>query len=314
MIKLFGGGNSKENLELALDKTKYQAGETVRGKLVMSADKDIKARSFHFIAEGKEKTKIIKSEPYTSSDSQGNSTQSYSNVTYTDSNLFFSTNLEYFLSQSSKPSIITNTDNGIILHKGSTEIPFEFPLPNNALSSYSGRNASIDYEVKATIDKKLRSDTNASTSFDVISITKENNNYPTNSKIYSSNKSSKGLYINLVMSKNIYKIEDTIEGTIFIGKPKPNSTTTTTIRSIKIKLIATEYATASKRDETSVIQSYDNEITNWKENEETPFEIKIPEVNKRYRSKLSELYWEIKATVDIPLEKDLDAISRIEIR
>ena len=122
------------------------------------------------------------------------------------------------------------------------------------------------------------------------------------------------------MVKNVYKAGDIIEGTIFIGKPKPNSTTipqktTTTIRSIKIKLIATEYATASKRDETSVIQSYDNEITNWKENEETPFEIKIPEeVDKSYRSKLSELYWEIKATVDIPLEKDLDAISRIEIR
>jgi hypothetical protein len=313
LIKLFGGGNTQEIMELALEKTKYQAGETVRGKLVMSTDKDIKARSFRFIAEGKEKTKVTVSEYSSSSNSS-------SNVTYTASNLLFSTNLEQFLSQSSKPSIITNTGNGILLHKGSSEIPFEFPLPNNVLSSYRGINASIAYEVKATIDKKLYSDTNASVSFDVISITKENNNYPTNSKFYSSNKSSKGLYINLVIPKNVYKAGDIIEGTIFIGKPKPNSTTipqktTTTIRSIKIKLIATEYATASKRVDTSVIQSIDNEISNWKENEETPFEIKIPEeVDKSYRSKLSELYWEIKANLDIPMDKDLNAIARIEIR
>lgn len=324
MINLFG--SSKENLYLTIDKAKYQAGETVKGKLVVSIDnkKDINARSFRIISEGEEKTKVTVNEPSTSYDDKGNSTSSSHSVTYHDSDIFFSTNLEHFLSKSSNPSLISNTDNGITIHKGSTEMPFEFLLPNNILSSYNGRNASITYEIKATIDKKLRSDINSSISFDVVTIKEEEKNNNNNSTIYASDKNRKtGLYIILDLANNTYKIGDTIEGAIFIGKPNSNSnsnlnstkTETTTIRGIKIKLIATEYATAHGRNVTTMIQSIDNEILNWKENEKTPFKIKIPEtiITKSYRSKLSKLYWEVKANVDIPMDKDLNAISRIEI-
>ena len=313
MIKLFGGSDSQEKMDFMVDKLEYKSGETVSGKLVIDGKKDVNVRSFRFIVEGKEKTNVTVSEPYTRSDSQGNSTTSYKNVTYSDSNVFLSINLEQFLSKSSNTSLITNTDkdSGIIIQKGSTEIPFEFPLPDNALSSYKGRNASINYEIKATIDKKLRSDINTSTSINVVSIKEEKNNN-NNSTIYVSDKSSKkGLYIKLIVAKNIYKIGDTIEGTIFIGKP---SSIATTIRSIKMKLIGTEYAIARGKKVTTVIQNIDNEIINWKENEETPFKVKIPEtITKSYRSKLSELYWEIKVTVDIPMDSDLNALAKIKI-
>jgi hypothetical protein len=314
LIKLFGGrdnrdddGNMQEIMDLSLDKSKYEAGETVRGKLVISRNNDFNARNFHFIAEGKEETEITVTER-----SYYNTTYySTHDVTYRESNVFFSINLEHFLSKnSSNPSFIENTDKGIIIHKGRTEISFEFPLPNNALSTYKGKKVSINYEVKATIDKKFRSDTNALKSFDVVSIN-QNNNINTSSAIHASDKSSDNS-LNLVVAKNIYKQGDTIEGTIFIGNP--NSTTTATIRGIKIVLVTQEYATARGKNETTIIQSIDNEIPNWKFNEETPFQIKVPEtITKSYRSKLSELYWEIKANVDIPMDSDLNAISRIEI-
>jgi hypothetical protein len=314
LFKLFGVGKSKENLEISLDKTEYQAGETVRGTLVIAVDdNDIKARSLRFIAEGKEETNFTKTETETSYDENGNSTTSEKDVTYSDSNIFFSTNLAHFLLKGNNPSLITNTDNNIIIHQGSSEISFEFLLPENAISSYNGRAASITYEVKATIDKKLRSDTNTSLNFDVISTINEKNNYSTNSSIYSTSNNNTGLYLKLVLTKNIYNKGDTIDGIIIIENPKLNSTSTT-MRNIKIKLIGTEYATASGKSETTMIYTYDSEIVNCKENEETPFEIKIPEdVNKSYRSKLSEIYWEIKAIVDISSEKDIAVVSRIDI-
>lgn len=71
---------------------------------------------------------------------------------------------------------------------------------------------------------------------------------------------------------------------------------------------------ARERNVTTIVQSIDNEILDWKENKETPFKFKIPEsITKSYRSKLSELYWEIKANVDIPMRSDLNAISKLEI-
>jgi hypothetical protein len=316
LIKLFGGsGGTQEKMEITLDKLAYKSGETVSGKLVISVDgkKEIKARSFRFVVEGKENTSFTVSEPYRSYDSRDNSTTNHNNVTYSESHEFFSINLEHLLAKSSNPSLITNSGNDIIIQKGSTEIPFEFLLPDNALSSYKGRYASINYDIKATIDKKLRDDTNASTSINVIDIKEEQNK--NSSTIYASDKNSKtGLYINLVVAKNIYKTGDTIEGTIYIGKP--NSTTKTIIRSIKVKLVATEYASARGRNITTIVQSIDNEILNWKENEEMPFKVKIPEtvITKSYHSKLSEFYWEVKANADIPMDKDLNAIARIEIR
>ena len=57
-----------------------------------------------------------------------------------------------------------------VIKKGKTEIPFEFIIPYNTLSSYSGKNAWITYSVKATIDKKMRIDVNSSINFEVISL------------------------------------------------------------------------------------------------------------------------------------------------
>jgi hypothetical protein len=95
MINLFGG--STENLSIGLEKSHYTTGETVKGRLIISASKDSKARSFRFFAEGKEETKIRVNESYTDYDSSGNSSRNNRTVTHTESDTFFSQDLFHLL-------------------------------------------------------------------------------------------------------------------------------------------------------------------------------------------------------------------------
>ena len=46
----------------------------------------------------------------------------------------------------------------IVIRKGKTEIPFGFIISYNILSSYQDNNAWMTYNVKATVDKKMRMD------------------------------------------------------------------------------------------------------------------------------------------------------------
>jgi hypothetical protein len=52
-------------------------------------------------------------------------------------------------------------------------------------------------------------------------------------------------------------------------------------------------------------------IMNWKENPSIPFELNVPQkAAKIYKGKYSEVIWEIKSKVDIPLKNDLNTVAR----
>ncbi|HEY0579562.1 MAG TPA: hypothetical protein VGC75_02540, partial [Candidatus Nitrosocosmicus sp.] len=139
-----GGGGSSEIMLLNLEKSQYHNGEKVKGYLTITSNKDVDSRAFRFIAEGKEETKITVSEPYSSSSSSNNYSNEYRNVTYTSSNVFFFQDLLGFLKGNSLINIEkVRNDKETVIRKGKTEIPFEFIIPNNTLSSYSGKNAWI---------------------------------------------------------------------------------------------------------------------------------------------------------------------------
>src|SRR3954454_8982056 len=299
MIKFLGfgsSGGSSETLFLNLEKSQYHNGEKVKGYLTITLNKDTVSRALKFIVEGKEETKITVSEPY--SGGGGGSSSSYSNeyrnVTYTSSNVFFFQDLLEFL----KGNILTDTDkmkNGkdIVIKKGKTEIPFEFIIPYNTFSSYSGKNAWITYSVKATIDKKMRIDVNSSINFEVIS-SQYDNNSNTNRPISVSSSNRNSLVLKLDLDKSVYNAGDIIRGTINISKLKPNID----IRGVEIILTATEKATASNRIVTTKMFEDKCKITNWKEKQNCPFKINIPEiVTKSYRGRYSEIIWEIKAKI-----------------
>jgi hypothetical protein len=304
----FGGGGSSEIMLLNLEKTQYHSGEKVKGYLTITSIKDVDSRAFRFIVEGKEETKITVSETYPSS-SNSNYSNEYRNVTYTSSNVFFFQDLVEFLKGNSLIDIEkVRNDKETVIKKGKTEIPFEFIIPNNTLSSYSGKNAWITYSVKTTIDKKMRIDVNSSINFDVISQYDDSNisSRPTSVSTFKAN----DLELKLDLDKSVYNVGDTIRGTIDVKKLNPDID----IRGTEILLISLEKAIASNRTVETKIYENKYKITDWKEKQNCPFEIDIPQiVTRSYRGRYSEIVWEIKAKVDLPLSQDLNAEAIIEI-
>ena len=304
------GGSSYETLFLNLEKSQYYNGEKVKGNLTITSNKDIVSRAFKLITEGKEETKITVSEPYSGSSSSSSYSNEQRNVTYTSSNVFFFQDLFDFLKNNSLIDIKKVRDGkDIVIRKGKTDVPFEFIIPDNILSSYNGKNAWIKYSVKATIDKKMRMDVNSSINFEVISSQYDNNSNISRPISVSTFKTN-DLVLKLDLDKSVYNAGDKIRGTINISKLNPDID----IRGIETILIATEKATASSRIVASTMYENKYKITDWKEKQDCPFEIDIPgDVIKSYRGRYSEIIWEIKAKVDLPLSQDLNAVALIEI-
>jgi hypothetical protein len=305
----FGGGGSSEIMLLNLEKSQYHSGEKVKGYLTITSNKDVDSRAFRFIVEGEEETKITVSEPHSSSSSNSNYSNEYRNVTYTSSNVFFSQDLLEFLKGNSLINIekVRNSKETVI-RKGKTEIPFEFIIPCNTLSSYSGKNAWITYSVNTTIDKKMRIDVNSSINFDVIS--QYDNSNISSRPISVSTLKANDLALKLDLDKSVYHVGDTIRGAINVKKLNPDID----IRGTEILLISLEKAIASNRTVETKIYENKYKITDWKEKQNCPFEIDIPQiVTRSYRGRYSDIIWEIKAKVDLPLSQDLDAEAIIEI-
>lgn len=307
-----GGGGDSETLFLNLEKSQYHSGEKVKGNLTITSNKDTASRAFRFIAEGKEKTEITVSEPYYGGGSSSSYSNDYRDVTYTSSNVFFSQDLLEFLKGNSLLIDLEKARNNkkdIVIRKGRTEIPFEFTVPYNTLSSYNGKNTRITYSVKATIDKKMRRDVNSSIDFVVISQYNDSSNN-INRPISVSTFKVNGLGLELDLDKSVYNVGDTVRGTINISKSNPDIY----IRTIEIILIATEKATALDKSVATTVYENKYKIRDWKEKQNCPFEIDIPkDVVKSYRGKYSEIVWEIKAKVDLPLSHDLNAEAMIEV-
>jgi hypothetical protein len=304
------GGSSYETLFLNLEKSQYYNGEKVKGNLTITSNKDIVSRAFKLITKGKEETKITVSEPYSGSSSSSSYSNEQRNVTYTSSNVFFFQDLFDFLKNNSLIDIKKVRDGkDIVIRKGKIDVPFEFIIPDNILSSYNGKNAWIKYSVKATIDKKMRMDVNSSINFEVIS-SQYDNNSNISKPISVSTFKTNDLVLKLDLDKSVYNAGDKIRGTINISKLNPDID----IRGIETILIATEKATASSRIVASTMYENKYKITDWKEKQDCPFEIDIPgDIIKSYRGRYSELIWEIKAKVDLPLSQDLNAVALIEI-
>jgi len=304
------GGSSYETLFLNLEKSQYYNGEKVKGNLTITSNKDIVSRAFKLITKGKEETKITVSEPYSGSSSSSSYSNEQRNVTYTSSNVFFFQDLFDFLKNNSLIDIKKVRDGkDIVIRKGKIDVPFEFIIPDNILSSYNGKNAWIKYSVKATIDKKMRMDVNSSINFEVISSQYDNNSNISRPISVSTFKTN-DLVLKLDLDKSVYNAGDKIRGTINISKLNPDID----IRRIETILIATEKATASSRIVASTMYENKYKITDWKEKQDCPFEINIPDdVIKSYRGRYSEIIWEIKAKVDLPLSQDLNAVALIEI-
>jgi len=153
----------------------------------------------------------------------------------------------------------------------------------------------------------MRMDINSSINFDVIS-QYDNSNISIPILVSTSNRN--GLELKLELDKNVYNIGDTIRGTISVNRLNPDID----IRALEIMLTSTEKATASNRIVVTTMYENRHKITDWKEKQNCPFEINIPQdIIKSYRGRYSEIIWEVKAKIDRPLSQDLNAVAMIEV-
>src|SRR5215208_1581050 len=68
------------HFHITLERTEYAAGETAKGTLVISAEKDFKVRGFEFSVSGEERVEI-----------------KLEDSSYKESNIFFSKDLSHYL-------------------------------------------------------------------------------------------------------------------------------------------------------------------------------------------------------------------------
>jgi hypothetical protein len=106
------------DLDIQLERNEYADGETVKGTLVISEDKDFRVQGFELSVSGEERIEI----------SEGVSFENR-RVIAQESNIFFSKDLSHYLN-----SIGTTVEDGMLEVPGRiTKVPFEFTIPVYAL-------------------------------------------------------------------------------------------------------------------------------------------------------------------------------------
>lgn len=116
------------DVEIITTKTRYKAGDTVEGYVIVKCDDDFKHNGFRLTFKGREHTRIVVSHGKTSS-------------VHTDEYVYFDETV--YLEEAG------------IMTIGEKRLPFLFQFPDDLevlLNSYSGRNGWIEYTLKAVVE------------------------------------------------------------------------------------------------------------------------------------------------------------------
>jgi hypothetical protein len=284
------------NIHITLERNEYAAGETAKGTLVISAEKDFKVRGFEFSVSGEERVEIQ------SQDS-----------TYKQSNIFFSKDLSSFLTSIGTKVVREDDDNDTILEVagGNWKVPFEFTIPVYALESYEGEYAKIIYKIKAAVNRAWREDVDTNLSFTVFNQKRQYIKFERAITEEVIEKRESPIKLELEEKEddddndnNTFSPGETIRGKIIIENSK-----TLNIRKIEVILGAIEFVQAQGVKKRTEIHPKYKEKIEWSQagdSSTVPFEIHIPkEIRRSYLGEYSEYYWLLEAKVDIPWSDDL---------
>lgn len=291
------------NIHLTLDRNEYAAGETAKGMLVISAEKDFKVRGFEFSVSGEERVEI-----------------KLEDSTYKESSIFFSKDLSHSLN-SLGTKVVRDDGNDIVLEVagGNCKVPFEFTIPVYALESYEGEYAKIVYKIKAAVNRVWREDVDANLSFIVFNrkrqymkferaITEEIIEKRESEEIIEKRESPIRLELEEEDNdddNNTFSPGETIRGKITIENSKKLN-----IRKIEVILGAIEFVQAQGVKKRTEIHPKYKEKIEWNEVDDNssvvPFQMHIPkEIRRSYLGEYSEYYCLLEAKVDIPWSDDL---------
>jgi hypothetical protein len=289
-------------IDISLERNEYAAGETAKGTLTISEDKDFKVQGFEFSVSGAERIEMKSDE---------NLSKTIATRTYDESNIFFSKDLSYFLN-----SIGTKVEDGMLeVPGGITKVPFEFTIPMYALESYEGKCARTIYKIESAANIPRKLDIGKSLSFTVFNQKRKHMQFDRAIREEINEKTNSGIRLDLEGdNKNIFSPGQIIRGKITIEDSKilPK------IRKAELIFGAIEFVQAQgQRKRTEIYPNYKEKIE-WNKGDNNssiiPFETHIPkDIRRNYIGKYSEFYWLLEAKVDIPWSDDLYARTFIQI-
>jgi Arrestin (or S-antigen), N-terminal domain len=296
------------SIDISLERNEYTVGETAKGTLTISEDKDFKVEGLELSVSGEERIIEI---------SEG---QSFENrrITAQESNVFFSKDLSHFLS-----SIGTEieddgdkNDNILKVAGGITKVPFEFSIPDDALESYEDKYARTLYKIEAAVNMPRRLDIDRSLFFTVFNQKRKHMKFDSAITEEIKEKTNSGIRLELEGDKNTFSPGEIIRGKITIEDSKLSPK----IRKVDLILGAVEFVQAQgKKKRTEIFPNYKERIE-WNKASDSsssavvPFKMHIPkDIKRSYLGKYSEYYWLIEAKVDIPWSDDLYGRTIIQI-
>jgi hypothetical protein len=287
------------DFDITLERNEYSAGETAKGTLVISAEKDFKVRGFEFSVSGEERIEL-----------------KLEDSTYKESNIFFSKDLSHFLNSIGTKVGEDDDNNMLEVAGGNWKVPFDFTIPVYALESYEGVYAKIVYKIKTTVNRAWREDVDADLSFTVFNHKRQYIKFERaiTEEIIEKRESEeiierREIPIRLELGEkeddnNTFSPGETIRGKINLENAQ-----TLSIRKIEIILGAIEFVQAQGVKKRTEIHPKYKEKIEWKQagNNSTivPFEIHIPkEIRRSYLGEYSEYYCLLEVKVDIPWSDD----------
>jgi hypothetical protein len=296
------------DLRIWLEKNTYDAGETVKGTLIIKANSSLKVQKFTFSVCGKERyleeTKknrrgIVRGL------GRGTETEKY--------DIFFFKDLSSFIESTSS---LLHIEDKMEIPLGSTAIPFHFSIPPDALESYRGKHARIKYEVEVHVSMGRWKRDSRTLTFEV---TNPSMTYTFGDALYfGKEREKKGsqpyMRLELETKNDRGAIPKFSPGEIIKGLLIIENGGLRRIKKTMIQLFGVEHT--KWRRSRIICETIKEEIRydHNKDMDTIAFGIQIPKKAKRnYSAKHSEYYWLLETKVDLSDSPDIHAKRVIQV-
>lgn len=299
------------SIEIMLNKETFKPGENVEGNLFLNVDKNLKARDILVEIYGNEHTHITRVEQTVVVTKDGPQTRTRT-VTYTED--FTIINEDVSLIGKVGQYALREEGKAITLTTGPYTIPFSFILPEDAVPSYDGEHAEVEYKISANIDMPWKFDLKADRQIYVIPETAEKKE----GKTVTMSKKSGGLLspeIDMIVeiNKKEFVRGENIEGKVVVTNKSGKK-----IRHLLLDLYANEYAEAEGYTEDSIVMRYSKKISvNQPELNyfEQNFKLPIPaDIMPTLQRKYFAIDWYLKISLDVAKASDLETETGIIVK
>lgn len=299
------------SIEIMLNKETFKPGENVEGNLFLNVDKNLKARDILVEIYGNEHTHITRVEQTVVVTKDGPQTRTRT-VTYTED--FTIINEDVSLIDKVGQYAFREEGKAITLTTGPYTIPFSFILPEDAVPSYDGEHAEVEYKISANIDMPWKFDLKAGKQICVIPEIAEKKG----GKTVTMSKKSGGLLspeIDMIVeiNKQNFVRGENIEGKVIITNKSGKK-----IRNILLDLYANEYAKAKGHTEDSIVMNHSEKIpVNQPELNYFEQNFKLPiliDIMPTLQSKYFAIDWYLKIGLDVAKASDLEKETGIIIK